>query len=62
MTQIQIAEKEKQLNMIERKYTELMRKSFEVSLNNREKARAFHKKAEALYDEIMDTRKVLNYA
>ena len=44
------------LNDKEQKYSELMRKSFETSLKNREKADKFHDEANQLYEEIIDTR------
>jgi|GEM_PF-6386423 len=62
MTDIQIAETEKQLVKKERRYSELMRKSFEISLYNRQRANQIHAKAKEVYREIMETRRRLNYA
>ncbi|BAO55845.1 hypothetical protein [Nonlabens marinus] len=62
MTDIQIAEQERLLIKKERRYSELMRKSFEISLRNRERANEIHSKAKKLYHEIMETRRRLEYA
>ncbi len=62
MTDIQIAETERKLLKKEKRYSELMRKSFEISLNNRERANQIHAKAKEVYREIMETRRRLDYA
>jgi len=60
MTAMEMQQAERTLNKKERKYSELMRKSFEISLNNRERASKFHDKAKCLHNEIIDTRIALD--
>lgn len=60
MTEIEIKKAEKTLVQKEQKYSELMRKSFEISLKNRERAKKFHDKAKCLHKEIIDTRMALD--
>ncbi|SCY14340.1 hypothetical protein SAMN05192588_1360 [Nonlabens sp. Hel1_33_55] len=60
MTDIEIEQAEKTLNQKEKRYCSLMRKSFEVSLRDRERAAKIHDKAKSLYQEIVSTRKALN--
>ncbi|KQC33198.1 MULTISPECIES: hypothetical protein [Nonlabens] len=60
MTDIEIEQAEKTLNLKEKRYCNLMRKSFEISLKDRERAARIHDKAKALYEEITSTRKALN--
>ena len=60
MNEIQLAFKEEQLCKIEKEYSKLMRRSFEVALTNREKAGNIHDKAEELFVEIIETREALN--
>jgi hypothetical protein len=60
MTEIQIANREEQLCKIEKEYSNLMRRSFEVALTNREKAGNIHDKAEELFIKIIATREELN--
>jgi len=60
MSESEVVQAEKTLIEKERKYSELMRKSYEISLNNRTRAAKFHEKAKCLYREIMNTRQKLN--
>ncbi len=62
MSERELKSTEIKLSQKEKRYSELMRRSFEVSLDNRERARTFHTKAKNLYREIMEIRRVLNYA
>lgn len=60
MTDIEIKEAEKTLNQKERRYCQLMRKSFETALNDRKLASQFHAKALKLREEILNTRIALD--
>ncbi len=60
MTEIELKQAEKTLIQKEKHYSELMRKSFEISLNDRSAAAQLHDKATHLYEEIVDTRIALD--
>ncbi len=60
MTEIELKHAEKVLNQKEKQYSELMRKSFEISLNDRSLASQLHNKAIQLYEDIIDTRVALD--
>jgi small-conductance mechanosensitive channel len=62
MSENEIKEYEAELSKKEKRYSNLMRRAYEVALVNRKKSNELNKKAQQLLEEIIQVRRKLEFA